>query len=117
VVKRASDADLYGVALDRLFAALEFEQLCTRRGARPARGKTCAEDVRDLDQFNVTADRTGLAGATSEVLRGAQQLGVRIANVFVTDQSGGDLREQRVTYETELDHCPVGGTRAESLIH
>jgi hypothetical protein len=42
---------------------------------------------------------------------------VRVTDVFVTNQSRGDLGQQRMANQTELNDCPVGGTRAEALIH
>jgi hypothetical protein len=42
---------------------------------------------------------------------------VRVTDVFVAKEARGDLGQQRVANKAELDHCPVGGTRAEVLIH
>jgi hypothetical protein len=72
VVERTSDAHLDGVTLDRLFASLEFQQFGARRRTGSARGQPRAKDVGDFDEFDVTADRTGLAGFASEILRRAK---------------------------------------------
>jgi hypothetical protein len=117
VVERTLDARFDGVTLHRIFAALELQQLSSRRGTRSPRREARAKDVSDFDQLGVATYRTGLARLSSDVARGAKQLRVSVTDVLIAQEPGGDLGEERVAYEPELDHGPVGGARAESLIH
>ena len=107
VVERTPDAHLDGVALHRLFASLELQQFGARRRDTSRPRADAHQRRRSLRRVRRRADRTGLAGLASEVLRGAKQLGVRVADVFVAKESRGDLREERVTNEPELDHGSV----------
>jgi len=42
---------------------------------------------------------------------------VSVTDVLVPQETGSDFGEERVANEPELDHGPVGGAGAESLIH
>jgi hypothetical protein len=117
VMERTGHTDFDGVTLHRIFTSLQLEKFCTRSGTGPAGGKSRAKDVGDFDQFGVGADRAGLTGFASNVARGAQQLGVGVADILVTQSAGPEFREERVTNETELNDRPIGSARTESLIH
>jgi hypothetical protein len=117
VVEGTADTDFDGVTLDGLFATLQFQEFGTRRGTRAARWQPRTKDVGHFDEFDVRTDRTGFARSTSEVLRRAKQLRVRVTDVLVSKEPRRDLGQESVTHQTELDHCTIRGTRAEALIH
>jgi hypothetical protein len=62
-------------------------------------------------------DRARLTRRAPDVSGGAQQLGVRVADIFVSHESSGDLREQGVTHQSELNDCSVGSAGSKTLIH
>jgi hypothetical protein len=108
VVEVAARADFNGVTLDRFFAALEFGEFRARRGTRPSGGQSCAEDVGHLHQILRVADGTVFTGGASQIVRRAQQFGVRVADVFATNLTLGQFGEQGATDETELNDRTVG---------
>ncbi len=117
MVEVARDADLHGVALDRFVTSLELGQLGARRRTRAPRGKSGTEDVGHLDERSVVTDRTLLAASTADVSRRTQQFGVRIAHILGAQQPRGQLLEQRVTYEPELNDGSIGRRGAQRAIH
>jgi hypothetical protein len=117
VMKRTGHTDLDRVTLHWVLTAFQLQKFRARRRTRPTRRKSRAKDVGDFDQFGVGTDRTGLAGPSSDVASSAQQLGVSVTDVFVTQRAGGEFGQERVTDETELNDRPIGSARTESLIH
>jgi hypothetical protein len=117
VVEVATNADFHGVTLHGLFTTFEFEQFGPRRRAGPTRGQAGAKDVRHFHQLFVVTDRAGLTRRAPDILGGAQQLRVRVADVFVAQQPGGELGEQGVAHQSELNDCSVGSAGSKTLIH
>src|SRR6202044_3551148 len=101
VVEVAPNADFDRVTLHGLFATFELEQFGPRRRARPTRRQTGAKDVGHFNELFIMTDRAGLTGRATNVLGSAQQLRVRVADIFVTQKSGRDLGEQRVAHQSE----------------
>ncbi len=117
VMKRTGHAHFNRVALHGVFTSLQLQKLGARRGARPAGGKPCPEDVGDFDQFGLGTDGAGLARSASNVAPGAKEFRVSIADVFVAQDPGCEFGQQRVADETELNDRSISSARTESLIH
>jgi hypothetical protein len=117
VVKGAIHADFHGVTLHRLFATFESEQFRARGGARSPGRQSSAEHVSHFNELFVVTDRTRLTGRATDIFRRAQQLGVSVADIFVTKQAGRDLGQESVADQSKLNDCAVGGAGAKTLIH
>ena len=113
----ALSAHLDRVTLHGLLATLELGQFGARRRAGAAGRETRAEDVGHLDQLRVAAHRTALTRGASNVARRAQQLGVRVTDVFVEEFARGHLGQQCSAHEAELDDGPVGAAGSQAVLH
>jgi hypothetical protein len=67
--------------------------------------------------LRIVAERAILARGATEVLGRPQQLRVGIADIFVSDQTRGDLGQQSVTNQTELNNRADCGTGAKTFFH
>jgi hypothetical protein len=117
VVEVATDTDFDGVTLHWLFTTFELEQFSARGWAGPARWQARAKDVGHFNQLFVVTDGARLTRRAPDVSGGAQQLWVRVADIFVAHQSGGNLGEQGVAHQSELNDCSVGSAGSKTLIH
>src|SRR5206468_5460522 len=62
-----------------------------------------AEDVVDVHQAGLVADRAGPAGALADVARGAQQLGMGVADLVAGQAPAAELQELRLLGQGVVD--------------
>jgi hypothetical protein len=96
VVPPAFRADLHDVTNQLLLSTAQLVELCGCRRAAAVRWKMRTEDVGDVDQALVLADRADLVEAHSDVACGPHQLRMGIADIEARETSLVELLHDRV---------------------
>jgi len=102
---RARGAHLDVVAEHRLTPTPKPLQLGRRARAPPSGRQSCAEHIGHLHRADLSADGAVVGERATNVARGPQQLGVRVADVIDADPAAADLSHQRVAHEAILHAC------------
>ena len=82
MVPATVDARLHHVSIELVGASVELREVGLGGHAATMRGQPRTEHVRDEYEFDLFADRARDGARSTEVLRGANQLGMRVAHLI-----------------------------------
>jgi hypothetical protein len=97
VVKLAIRADLDGVALNWFSTTFKLQQFRPGERTGAACGKTGAKHVGDFNEFTFLTHGARFTGGATNVVGGTEEFGVGITDVFTTERTGFNLRQEGVT--------------------
>ena len=107
----AVDARFDDVGIEIVVATVELGELFLGGNTSSVRRQASTEDIGDEDEVDLFADRTRDAARRAEVLRGADQFGVRIADLVSAEATAAVLVDDRHPFEAVIDHgdaAPLG---------
>ena len=111
------DARLHHIGSQLVGPCIQLGQLGCGTDATTVRWQPRAEHVGDETQLQLTADRAGDGGRSADVARGANQLGMGIADLVLAKPSAVKLVDQVPTRQPMVDHPDraAQGTSIERL--
>ena len=104
VVPTAVDARLHHVGGEFVGSTVEGAQFGRRRHAPTVLGQPWSEDVRHQAQPGTVTDRARHRRRRTHVLSGADEFGVRITHLILTEPTALELVDEMTARETVIDH-------------
>lgn len=116
VVPAARGAGLDHVGGELVGSGVQFGEFLGGADAAAVGRKAGAEHIGDQTQVVLAADRAGDTGRAAHVASGADELGVGIANLVLTQTAATELVDQMAAREAMVDD-PVSSQHADVERH